>query len=360
MRSEPRHGDVHARFDAILERYVAKAPQLQVWADGPGINEYQYPYGSSDQPFHAASVGKLFTAALLFQLIGEGRLRLSDKVVDILPSETCRGLFLHKGRDLSDQVTVRHLMMHSSGLADHFLDRPRKGPKFVRMVLDEPDRMWTPQGILRFYRENYTLRHPPGEGFHYSDTGFILLGLVIEACDGRAFHECLQERVLKPLGMRRTHLMFYSRPQEESPMSRLFFNGIDATEFPSLSADWAGGGMVCSPRDLATFTRAFFEGRLFPPEILTENSSFPNVFRRGIHYGTSMMELHMEGFMPTLKGYPRLRGHLGILAAHAWYDPGTGRVFVLGFGHNRAMGRSFRSLIRMLAVLKSLDAGYRP
>lgn len=357
MNPRPSLEPIHASFDSILEKPAVKSPHLQVWADGPGIGEYHFPLGSSDRPFHAASVGKLFTAALVFQLVDEGRLSLSDSVVDILPEDTCSGLFLYKGQDISSQVTVRHLMMHSSGMADHFLDRPRKDGRFVKAILNEPERMWTPQSILQFYRDNFSMRHPPGERFHYSDTGFILLGLVVEAVDGRSFHEALQHRIIEPLGLKRTHLMFYSHPEEESEMSRLFFNGIDATDFQSLSADWAGGGMACSPRDLATFTRAFFEGRLFSSELLAEVSSFPNVFRRGIRYGTAMMELHMEGLMPTLRGYPRLRGHIGILAAHAWYDPATGRVFVLGFGHNRAMGRSFRSLIRMLAILKTADGG---
>ena len=88
MNPRPSLEPIHASFDSILEKPAVKSPHLQVWADGPGIGEYHFPLGSSDRPFHAASVGKLFTAALVFQLVDEGRLSLSDSVVDILPEDT--------------------------------------------------------------------------------------------------------------------------------------------------------------------------------------------------------------------------------------------------------------------------------
>ena len=82
------------------------------------------------------------------------------------------------------------------------------------LVLAEPDRFWTPADLLDFSRRRQRPVGRPGERFAYSDTGYILLGRVLEQATGRAFHELLHERILTPLGMRDSALLFYSRPGE--------------------------------------------------------------------------------------------------------------------------------------------------
>lgn len=344
--------DTKTQLDRVLKGMTDKDIDFQVLVDSPLLDEpYTYPAGTDGRPFHLASVGKLFTSALILQLIEEGMISFTDKIEDHIPVNDLDGLFLYNGEDVTGDVTVLHLLTHTSGLSDHFTDQPREGPGFIELIQNDKERFWTPGMILDYYRMGFGMVGEPGRRFHYSDTGFILLGLMIENVTGTSFHENLHSRIFDPLGMRHSHLMLRSSPQENREMAKVNLDGVDMTEHMSLSADWAGGGVVASPSDLNRFIRAFFNGGLFDKGLLETHMDFPNRFRKGIQYGTAMMELHMEGFFFLLRGWPRLRGHLGILSTHAWYDPESDTSFVMNFGSDKMMMRSVRTLINLLGTL---------
>jgi len=343
-------------LDEVLFKQSQKSPVMQVLVESPLLGGvYEYPRESMHQPFHGASVGKLFTTTVILQLVQESRISLSDPITKHLPAEVLDGLFVRKGHDHVQEITVNHLITHTSGLADHFGDRAHQDGKFWKIMIQEPQRRWTPLLILDYYRRNMRMFDIPGKRFHYSDTGFILLGLLIESVTGNSLQDNFHSRIFQPLKMNNSHLMFLSQPVEEKPLRRLYFNGIEATEFESLSADWAGGGVASTPHDLNIFIRALFNGVLVDCTLLEKILVFPSKFRNGIHYGTGMMELHMEEFYFRLKGYPRVRGHIGILSTHLWYDRESDTSYVLNYGSNRKMSRSFRTLIRIMGMLRKID-----
>ncbi|WP_428532637.1 serine hydrolase domain-containing protein [Rhodopila sp.] len=126
-----------------------------------------------DTPFRVASNTKTFTAATVLRLAEERRIDLDDAIVDYLDEATC--VCLRSGGFCCERITIRHLLAHSSGLADHTDD-----PSYPASAFEYPSRAWTRMEQVRI---GVALAKPagePGAVYHYSDTGYVLLGEVIE------------------------------------------------------------------------------------------------------------------------------------------------------------------------------------
>jgi len=323
------------------------APQVQVSA--PGL---EFSYGDAALPFHIASIGKVPTAVLVMQLVESGAFSLETPVVGLLPTRTLDGGLLaglvEPARIAT--VTVGDLLAHEGGVADYFEGPVTSGATLLERVIAEPDRFWTPEDLLDFSR---TFQKPVGPGFTYSDTGYVLLGLMLEHVTGRAFHELLHERVFTPLGMDDSYMLYRSEPVAGARRIAPFTLGaVEASTFRSVSCDWAGGGIVSTLGDLTRFSRALHRGQLVSEASLARLTAVRNRFRRGIHYGTGMMELRFEEFFFLLRGLPRPTGHIGVLGTHMFYDAVNDAHIVMNFGGTTEMVRSFRTLIQIETELR--------
>lgn len=318
------------------------APQVHVSA--PGLD---FGYGDASLPFHIASIGKVPTAVLVMQLVESAAFTLETPVVGMLPQGTLDGL-VEPSRIAT--VTVADLLAHEGGVADYFEGAVTSGATLLERVLAEPDRFWTPQDLLDFSRTN---QQPAGPGFTYSDTGYVLLGLMLEHVTGRAFHELLHERVFEPLGMVDSYLLYRSEPAAGvRPIAPFTLGTVEASTFRSVSCDWAGGGIVSTLGDLTRFSRALHGGQLVSGDSVARLGAVRNRFRRGIHYGTGMMELRFEEFFFLLRGLPRPTGHIGVLATHLFYDAVNDTHIVMNFGGTTEMVRSFRTMIQIETELR--------
>lgn len=337
-------------LDRVTRRRRHLGPP-QVLVRAPGV---EFSYGSRGTPFHGASVGKAATAALVMQQADEGALSLGSRARDLLPAGTLDGLFILDGVDRAHEVTVEQLLTHTSGVADYFEGRTTSGPRMVELITAEPDHLWEPADLVEFTRTRQRPVGRPGERFAYSDTGYILLGLLVEHVTGRAFHEVLHERIFRPLGMRDSFLMFRSEPDAgPRALAPLHLGRVEASRFRSLSCDWAGGGIVSTLDDLARFSEALHGGELVSAASLAEMARMRNRFRRGILYGAGLMEVRFEGFFPLLRGLPRPVGHIGILGTHMFFDRVNRAHIVMNFGGTREMVRSVQTLIRIERHLTS-------
>ncbi len=238
------------------------------------------------------------------------------------------------------------------------------GKPFVSVVVSEPDRMWEPLELLEFSR---AFQRPVGPGFTYSDTGYILLGLMLEHVTGRQFHELLHEKIFGPVGMTRSWMPWRSAPSTGGWAIAPFTLGkVEASHFRSVSCDWAGGGIASTLGDLTLFSRALFGagmvdgtfvgGQLLSGESLARLAAVRNRFRAGIRYGTGMMQLRFEEFFFLLRGMPRPVGHIGILGTHLFYDAVHDAHIVMNFGGTTEMVPSFRTLIQIEQELKKVAA----
>lgn len=238
---------------------------------------------TTEHRFPIASVTKLFTATVVLQLVDEGALRLDDEVDSI-----------------EGGVTVRQLLNHTSGLP-HFLEieellEPLHADRAHRSGL-------TPRDTLAFLETKPRLSKP-GEGWFYTGSNYVVLGLLVEDTTGSPLAEELRRRIIEPLGLQATDMP--DNPWTSPGLARGYLaadnpvlpdpgpDPIDTTELDLFS--WGGGGMVSTARDVARFLHALLGGELLPPalreEMLTTVASdWPesDAYGLGIEEVTSVM-----------------------------------------------------------------------
>jgi D-alanyl-D-alanine carboxypeptidase len=211
---------------------------------------------SPDGYFRIASVTKAFVATVILRLAGDGRLSLDDTVERWLP-----GVVSGNGND-GRAITLRRLLQHTGGIHDDYPDYT-SAEDFYQHRYDT----YTPeQTVARAMRHRPDFR--PGEDWGYSNTGYVLLGMVIQRVTGHPWHEEVRDRILRPLGLRHTFFPGTSptlpRPHAES--YQRFRPGeplVDVTEQVG-RLDNGEAGLVSTTADLNRFFRALLGGRLLP------------------------------------------------------------------------------------------------
>lgn len=161
---------------------------LQTRAAGLANIAAQRPARAADR-FRVGSLTKTFTATIVLQLVAEGRLSLDAPIARWLPGLLPAG----------NIITVRELLNHTSGLFDYVND----GPQFVEQALANPARHWSLRTLLSFAVDK-PLWFAPGTQWRYSNTNYIVLGLLVETVTGRPFGAVLRQRVLRPLHLSAT------------------------------------------------------------------------------------------------------------------------------------------------------------
>ena len=207
--------------------------------------------------FRIGSVTKTFVATVVLQLVAEGRLRLNDPVQRRLPGMVPNG----------DRITLRHLLSHTSGLYNYSDALPTDIDGFIRNRM----RTWTPAELVAIATAQPPL-FEPGARWSYSNTNYILLGLVVERVTGRPYSAEVQRRILRPLGLRHTSLPG-SFPRILGPHARSYVptpeGPVDITLL-NPTVGYAAGEMISTTADLNRFTAALLGGRLLPPAQLAE------------------------------------------------------------------------------------------
>jgi len=259
--------DLQARLDEVRETSGFPGATLAVvLADGRNINlasgladpEEGIPMKPEDRMF-SGSTGKTFVAVVVLQLVEEGALGLDQPLSEFFGDTP--GLARLPNRDA---ITVQMLLSHTSGLPRYVLK-----PAFWTRLAAEPDRVWQPEELIAYILDDPAV-HPAGGGWAYSDTNFILLGMIIEQVTGNSFYDELEERVIRPLALDRTTPSTSRRIDGlvqgcsgESPMfpmpARPLENGV---YFVNPQFEWTGGGLVTNTLDLAIFLRELLDGRL--------------------------------------------------------------------------------------------------
>lgn len=343
-------------FSGIQVRITSPKRQID-YSYASGTTRHGTPLNTST-PFHTASVGKLMTAVAIGQLVDEGKLTFETPIVEVLGEKAVEGLFTVKGVSYASKVTINQLLDHTSGVADYFEDKDANGNAFIDRLTTEKNEHWTPDKLIGYTKTHLKAVAPPGETYHYSDTGFILLGQIIEKKTQKPLHAVYRERFFEPLGLKDTYLSFGGEPVEgaRNEMADVWLSGVEMSTFESLSADWAGGGIISTLKDLDVFQRALHDGKLVSKTTYDHLFTIHQQFLPGIHYGYGTMEIRFEEFMFLLKGLPRLKGHIGILSTHLFYDPVSETSIVMNFGSDACMEASFKVLIEIMRLLHGMQS----
>ncbi|MGR3871372.1 serine hydrolase domain-containing protein [Streptomyces graminifolii] len=296
--TESRHRSTLQQSVDAIEKTGTVAVVAQ--STGPGGRRYATT-GVSDtatgraarvtDKFRIASSTKAFVSTVMLQLVGEGRVSLDDTVEHWLP-----GVVDGNGNDGS-AITVRQLLNHTSGLFNYTADFPA----ITTAAGFEADRYttWTPQQLV-----GIAMRHAPdfapGTQWEYSNTNYILAGMIVQKATGHTWQQEVTRRIIRPLSLRDTsapdtsaripgqHLHGYSDFGEGGPV-------IDVTDF-NPSAAGSAGAMISTTGDLTRFFSALLGGKLLRPAQLAEMkttvraASLDPVWP-GARYGLGLMEI---------------------------------------------------------------------
>ncbi len=350
-------------LDNYFQKCQARNPSIpthiKLFSQKLDVN-YTFPSNADNKPFHIASIGKVFTAVLVQLLAEEGSLSLNDPIQSFFNTRDLERLFLYQGVDYVEKVTIKELLGHTSGIADYFEGRTTTGMNYVEELLSNSQKSWTPNMLIDYTRNNQEAVNIPGRCFHYSDTGYILLGLIIESVTGISFAKNLEEKIFAPLNMKDSYLMFYSETnnQPQKTIEHIWFNNVEISKFKIINSDFSGGGIVSTTNDLLLFSRALQRGHLIKKEILEKMSTCCQKFCPGIHYGLGIMEIHFDEFFFLLRGLPRIKGHTGIFSTHLYFDPVNDAHIIMNLGSNKRMGESIRAMIKIELFLKKLKTNY--
>jgi CubicO group peptidase (beta-lactamase class C family) len=269
------------------------------------------PAMATDTAFEVASVTKLFTAVLILGMVREGRFDLDDRVGDLL--DLPNNLLVIAGADRADTITVRQLLQHTSGLPDYWTDPPYVAPgvnRFLAAFLADDDRRWDAADILAFVPGLSPIGRP-GERWHYSDTNYVLLGALAERQLGVPYHRALRERVLGPLGLDDTWMVW---EEDARPVSARYEERRDLTRFLHQSADWAGGGLASTTDDLLALSAALTDGRAIGAGLFDAMLEPVPTGAAGVGYGLGV-------FLVDLGADGRLWGHDGYGGAFLYTWP---------------------------------------
>ena len=215
--------------------------------------------------FRIASVTKLVTATALLALADQGRCRLDDQTGQYLPGSVLDKFRDRHGRRYAAGLTLRQLLDHTSGLPNYFAE-----PAILDAVRDGGGRRrFTPLDLINLAAAAPPSSSPPGTARSYTDTGFVLAGLIIESLTGGTLDAGYRDLVLDPAGMTDTWLESGDETPRRDAISPHEFEGLDLSGMDP-TVDWSGGGLVSTAADLAALFRALVQGELVSGEAWTE------------------------------------------------------------------------------------------
>ncbi|MEV0375651.1 serine hydrolase domain-containing protein, partial [Streptomyces sp. NPDC050636] len=269
-RAPAGHGHTQAALNALHQAGMSGVAAEAETAEGRWFGSAGYADTATrrertpEDHLRAGSITKTFISVVLLQLEAEGRLSLDDSVERWLP-----GVLRGNGYD-GNKVSIRQLLNHTSGIHD-MVSTPEwrdymNGPGFLAHRYETR----TPQQIIDMGLK-YKPDFEPGKGWNYSNTNFVLAGLVITKVTGKSYAQEAEQRIIKALGLTETHFpgtdpkmpaphaIGYSKLYAENPGPEIY----DATEY---NPAWSGatGEVISTTGDLNRFYQALLQGKLLP------------------------------------------------------------------------------------------------
>ena len=350
--------NLDSRLATIIQKAIKQFPHLQVYIQSRALNHpFIYSPNGPKQAFHSASVGKLATAYVIIRLIEKNKLSFDTRIDTMLDAKLLNNLFVFKGIDYANEVTIFHLLGHTSGINDYFEGITNDKKSILDKVIQEPNHFFTPEELVRYTAIHQQAVGKPDDKFLYSDTGYILLGLIIEKITKKPFFEILKEEVFNPLGMKDTGLIGYDPIAKQEHLASVMVKKQDIRLYKSLSIDFSGGGLFTTLEDLSKLVNGLTNRQFISQASFDKMATFNHHFKAGMYYGLGLMELRFEKFFFLLKGLPRFYGHLGVLGVHAWVDPKTGDTIIINVSDMSKMVSSFNLLISLAMAMKQSKIG---
>ncbi|MBW3623425.1 MAG: beta-lactamase family protein [Armatimonadetes bacterium] len=217
-----------------------------LYGRGYGRANLEYPAPITPQtPFHIASVSKQFTAFAIHLLANEGKLSLEDEVRRHLPNLP----------DFGKPLTIRHLLHHTGGLRDQWALLSLAGWRMEDVI--------TGEDVFQLIGRQRTLNFAPGTEYQYSNTGYTLLGRIVQRVSGQTLRVFAKERIFQPLGMDSTH--FHDDHGEIVPGRAYSYTPAEGGGFRKAILHFGtvgATGLFTTVEDMAKWDRNFYEGKV--------------------------------------------------------------------------------------------------
>ncbi len=313
---------------------VEKVDGSYRWTGSRGIARIDGTPMTAETPFWIASITKLFIASVTLKLHEEGRVCIDRPMDAYLPGNITRGLHRFRGTDYTDQITLRNLLEHSSGLPD-YIEIRRKGEKSLfECILEQGDTSWSREDMVDIVRDVDSPFFPPQPAtvekkrIRYSDTNYQLLCGVIEAVTGKHLPQVLDEMLYQPLGLRQTFPV-ERMPTEPALRPAAIWHAGEALYIPRAMASF--GDPFSTVGDLITFMRALLDGTIFDDpatgRLMTAKwnrfdfSISPVGPGWPIEYGMGMMRMLPPRILTPFRPAPEIVGHTGSTGSWLFFCP---------------------------------------
>jgi CubicO group peptidase (beta-lactamase class C family) len=313
-----------ARIDSLVRSYVTRGEfsGVVLVADS-GVVLYEHAFGAANREwrvpntvatrFRIGSTTKQFTAALVLRLMEQGKLRLDGRIVDYLPDYP---------RPQGEQITLEHLLTHSSGLPDY--------PHLPRFYEDQATRTHTTRELLALF-DTLPLEFPPGSKWSYSNSGYVVLGAIVERVTGTSYARALHDQLLAPLGLRDTD---FDDPADVVPHRAAGYlrtpEGLQNAPFIDPTSVFSAGMLRSTAHDLLRWSELLRSGRVFRDRATASAMVAPHMgtgtplgaYGYGVFVGTQTLGSHPVTVIQhggTINGF----------ATGFWRMPDDGRVVIV-------------------------------
>ncbi|MFN0274263.1 MAG: serine hydrolase domain-containing protein [Chitinophagales bacterium] len=281
----PDTSGLSARVDEYVKQYTALdifSGVVLIAFDGKPV--YHKPFGLADREknipvtlntkFLIGSMNKSFTQVVILQLINEGKLKVDDKMTDLLSGFK---------QPLAKNITVEQLLTHRSGFGDYH------GPMYFNMPYEKKNI----SGITELLKQQ-ELDFPPGNEQQYSNAGYILLGAIIEKITGKSYAENVNERIIKKLNLQQTFTENIDRVPGRSVGYLKTISGVE-NNLPFITEPKSDGGFWATAADILTFYRNYYHGEM----LLTAEMKKPFPYFREMEplYAQKLKAVGMAGGM---------------------------------------------------------------
>lgn len=283
---------------------------------------------SKDLYFLIGSATKSYTATIVLQLVDEGKISLDDPIGKYLPGLVPR----------ENKITIRHLLEMRSGLGDY-----GPNPEFTKFMEPDPLRACTPEQLVKFSLDK---TGEPDKEFHYTNTNYILLGMLIEKVTNNSFRNEMKRRILQPLGMSHTFMLTELKMPIPYAHGYRYEEGkvVDGTYSIHPSLFWTAGGIVSTAADQLIWAKALLEGRLLSPQAHSEQFNMKPASSKLGFYGFGVM--NMNGLIGHGGNYDNL--YTSFVGRYHGYDC----VILVNGQAGDAEEKTFRAKAVLLKVIE--------
>ena len=278
-----------------------------------------------DMVFRIGSITKQFTAVAILMLAEEGKLALDDSLTRFLPDYPTH----------DHVITIEHLLTHTSGIKSY-----TSMPEWMPLWRKD----FTVQEMIDFFKDQ-PMDFAPGERFAYSNSGYHLLGAIVEKASGQTYQQFIQQRIFDPLGM--TH-SYYDMPQPIIPRRAAGYDkgpaGYTNTEYLSMTQPYSAGGLASTVDDLALWDAALYTGQLLRPKTLEPahvTHKLADSSETEYGYGWSISQFAgrrlishgggIPGFLCSAQRLPEDGVYVAVLSNSTGRDPGELAIKIVGW-----------------------------